>query len=394
MNIKLRNNKKYYYESFWRKNKKDNERDSEGKTYPWPHPDPIKWSEESQFTRKLFKVQDYLKTRNKYNTEISKVQQIESSPVVWDHYNCILCDAKNIFNGVFTMNNISWRDDLTHYISVHNIKPSEDFIDIIYQFSPIKKTKKTIQWESDIYSIESMQYLKLEKNQILIMDALMKHGGYTKKYFDKNNNEVFRYSEHAGLLDFIDTGLDKIIISGKTSRIDKGDEEIYLPKDMPYALDYEYIFHTHPPTPKPGGRAGQGIMYEFPSISDLFHFIDHYNNGTTQGSLVITSEGLYNIRKLELDNKKIKINENSMYREMNNIMRHSQMEAIKKYGIDFSSYEFYSKIAQDTKYISQINSVLNKYKINIDYFPRHKDSKGNWIVESIHLPVFVIKSVD
>ena len=40
---------------------------------------------------------------------------------------------------------------------------------------------------------------------------------------------------------------------------------------------YQYLFHTHPPTPKPGGRAGEGIVYEFPSIGDILHFIDHFN---------------------------------------------------------------------------------------------------------------------
>ena len=31
---------------------------------------------------------------------------------------------------------------------------------------------------------ENINYIKLEKNQIMILDALMKHGGYTKKYYD------------------------------------------------------------------------------------------------------------------------------------------------------------------------------------------------------------------
>lgn len=389
MNVKMKNNRKYYYESFWRKNKNDKELDFNGKSYPWPKINVNKWSEEVQFTKRLQNVQYYLINNNNYlkNINTKNINEIV-------HIDCILCDAKNIFNGIYTMNNVSWRDDLIHYITVHNVKPSDEFIDIIYKFNTIKKTSKIIKWKSDIYSLESLQYLKLEKNQIMIMDALMKHGGYTKKYTDLNNNTTYRYSEHAGLLDFNDSGLDKIIISGKTSRIDKGDEEIYLPKDMPYALDYEYIFHTHPPTPKPGGRAIHGILYEFPSISDIFHFVDHYNRGITQGSLVITSEGMYNIRKLVLDNKKININannENVMYRKLNYVMSSVQKEAIKEYGTEFTTYEFYSKISQNRTFIDKINVVLNKYKITIDYFSRQKDPKGTWIIESIHLPIFVIE---
>ena len=101
------------------------------------------------------------------------------------------------------------------------------------------------------------------------------------------------------LLDFNNSGLEKIIISGNTSRVDANDDVIFLPKNMIDAFDYEYIFHTHPPTPKQGARANVGILYEFPSISDLFHFMDHYNEGKTQGSIVIAPEGMYIIRKKE-----------------------------------------------------------------------------------------------
>ena len=79
----------------------------------------------------------------------------------------------------------------------------------------------------------------------------------------------------------------------------------YLPGDMPEAYEYSFIFHTHPPEKGgPGSRAPYGILYEFPSSSDLLHFIEHYNNGITIGSLVMTPEGLYNIRKHKLDSKK------------------------------------------------------------------------------------------
>lgn len=381
-NIIIKNKTKYKYESFWRKS--DTEvRDSEGKLFPVPHEGRV-WSDEEQFVKKLIGVQNYLKTRNNY--ELYKEKEVNN--------NCLLCGEKNVLNGYFTLHTQRWQDSLVHYITVHHTKPSENFIDAIYRFMPIRRSKRVIKFDSDVYSQDSIQYLKVDKNQLMIIDALMKHGGYTKKYIDKNGKNAYRYSEHAGLLDFNETGLDKLIISAKTSRVDKGDEEIYLPKDMPYALDYEYIFHTHPPTPKPGGRASIGILYEFPSISDIFHFIDHYNYGTTQGSLVITPEGLYNIRKTIPDNKKIKVDENKLYREMNKIMRITQEEAIDKYGIDFTTYEFYSKIAQDTQFIKNINNVLNKYLISIDFYPRLKDHKGNWIIDSIHLPVFVTNALD
>lgn len=386
MNIKLRNNTRYYYESFWRKTHKDGKlaRDSFGNEYPWPNHSDEPWTDKNNFLKKLIGVQNYLKTTGMY-------EPYKENDEFKDY--CLICKENNILNGSFKLNNMYWNDDLTHYIEKHNIKPSDEFIDMIYKYTPSKKTNRIIKFETEIYNQESMRYLKLEKNQIMICDALMRHGGYTKKYVDKKNSDVYRYSEHAGSLDFNKKGLDKIIISGVTSRVDVGDEEIFLPGDMPYALDYEYVFHTHPPTPKPGGRATDGILYELPSINDIFHFIDHYNGGSTQGSLVITPEGLYNIRKLILDNKIIKINEDQLYREYISIVKRSQHDAIKKYGIDFTTYEFYSNIASDIKYIDDINLVTNKYKIHIDYFPRQKDKKGNWIIESIYLPVFVTEPI-
>ena len=62
------------------------------------------------------------------------------------------------------------------------------------------------------------------------------------------------------------------------------------------------------------------------------------------------------------------------------------------FDFDWTDY-FYSKISQDKKYIDDINSVANKYKINIDYFPRVRDITGKWIIDSIHLPVFITKPI-
>ncbi|AYV84749.1 MAG: hypothetical protein Hyperionvirus37_2 [Hyperionvirus sp.] len=385
MNRVFRNKIMYRYESFWRESEDDPKRDSNGKRFPFPQIGNKYWTDKEQFKTKLIGVQNYLKTVKKFKKYPEQ-----------DHKNCLLCDAKNITTGSFNLNNIIWEDGLIHYIDTHNVRPTNDFIEAIYKFNPIikgnKNNQRTIKYGSVIYKIDDMKYLKLERNQILIMDALMKHGGYTKKYVDKKNRDVYRFSEHAGLLDFNTSGLDKLIISGKTTRVDKGDEDIYLPQNMPDAMEYEYIFHTHPPTPKPGGRAKLiGILYEFPSISDLFHFIDHYNLGTTQGSLVITAEGMYNIRKLVFDGKKIKINEDKMYSEMQDVMRDAQRKAIDKYGTDFTPYDFYSKVTQDREFINMLNGVLNKYKLQIDYYSREKDDKGKWIIDTVHLPIYVME---
>ena len=154
----------------------------------------------------------------------------------------------------------------------------------------IDKEKVLFRMAGLIVKREKKAYVKITHNQMRILDALMNDGGYMKKYYDSRNN--FRWSEHAGLLDFSKNKLDKIIVSAKTNRTDKYDHDIFLPLNMIEAYEYEYMFHTHPPTPKEGYRAKLGIVYEFPSISDIFHFIEHYNNGHIQGSIVIAPEGV------------------------------------------------------------------------------------------------------
>lgn len=377
MNIIKKGDKILRFESYWRNSYDDKIYDSNGVLFPYPV-QRNNWTDKYQFLDRLIKVQKSLRFSKKC---------IEKPPK-----DCLLCDAKNITNCDFKLNNIIWENGLTHYIDVHNTKPSDDYMDVIYNFNYNNNMSRSIKMQGSIYKIKDLKYIKLDRNQIMIMDALMKHGGYTKKYIDPKN-KIYRYSEHAGLIDFNEIDVDKIIISGRTNRVDQGDEEIYLPKNIPDAFDYEYIFHTHPPTPKPGGRTKIGILYEFPSISDIFHFMDHYNDGTTQGSLVVTPEGLYNIRSLKLDKKKIIINEDEMYKKLTKTMNLLQSDAIKKYGTNFSIQIFYSKIAQNSSYINEINKILNKYNLHIDFFPRIKDERGEWIIDTIYLPVYVIEPV-
>jgi len=211
---------------------------------------------------------------------------------------------------------------------------------------------------------------------------LMVHGGYAKKYVDENET---RFSEHAGMLDFADNVLSRIIVSANTTRVDQDDDEIYLPNDLDDIFDYEYIFHTHPPTPKPGGRATDGILYEFPSIGDIYHFIDHHNQGNIIGSLVCTAEGLYCIRKLTNDGIDINVDEDALYKKYNTVFNKIQRSAVNKYGDRFTTNTFYSKIAQDTEYVGLLNRTMNGFGMHIDYYPRKKDKNGKWYIDTVYL---------
>jgi hypothetical protein len=136
------------------------------------------------------------------------------------------------------------------------------------------------------------------------------------------------------------------------------------------------------------------LLYEFPSISDILHFIDHYNGGKTQGSIIVAPEGLYCIRKFTLDAKKIKINKNKMFTELKSIYKIVQHKAIKKYTSDFTDEYFYKKIAQDKTYNNMINNVLHKFMLHVDYYSRTYDKINDiWYIDSIYLPIFITEPI-
>lgn len=394
MNTIIINKIPYKYEGLWRDSQKSNIVDSNGKLLPWPKSklETKEFSDKDIFIDVLLDVQH--KLENSKNFIFYKKNDHNHY-----HKDCLICHKKNITSGFYNVNNIRWPDSYKHYINKHNVIPTDEFIDYIYRFYNASKNKSKIIGRINGKKIvkNDKKYLKIDRNQILIMDALLKHGS-EKIYKSKNknkdikkhkDNKKFRYSEHSGLLDFNEKRLEKIIVSANTTRVSPDDDDIFLPKNMNEQLDFEYIFHSHPFTDGVGGRVKQGILYEFPSISDIFHFIDNYNDGRLQGSIVIAPEGLYIIRKKDDNEKKIDINEDNLYKEFIKEMWASQESAIKKYGTDFSLHKFYSEISQDKSYIKNLNKVLNKYNLHIDYYARIKDTDSDetWVIDTIYLPV-------
>jgi hypothetical protein len=236
------------------------------------------------------------------------------------------------------------------------------------------------------------KYIKVKRNQLLLLDALLNDGGYSKKYLDRSKN--VRFSEHSGHLGLNESSIDRIIVSAKTTREDADDKEILLPHNLSDTYEYEYFFHTHPPTPYPGARAKDGIMYEFPSISDIFHFIDHYNMGKTVGSIVVAPEGYYIIYPKDFSIKKIKYDteiEDEIFKKMEEENNLIQEKALLKYGDSFDEEFYYSNISTDEEFLKMFSSMINKYldnQIKIIMKHRHKDKMiGKWILKNLYLPV-------
>jgi len=243
-----------------------------------------------------------------------------------------------------------------------------------------------------ILKSDKKKYIKIKRNQLLLLDALLYDGGYNKKYIDRSNN--IRYSEHSGHLGLNETSIDRIIVSAKTTREDTDDKEILLPHNLSDTYEYEYFFHTHPPTPNPGSRAKDGIIYEFPSISDIFHFIDHYNSGKTIGSIVVAPEGYYIIYPKSFSQKKIKYDteiEDEIFKKMEEENNNIQEKALSKYGDNFTEEFFYGTVSQDNSYLKMFNAMVNKYlgnQLKIIIKNRSKDKlTGKWILKNLYLPI-------
>jgi hypothetical protein len=391
MNIIVKNKLISYYEGIMRYDKKIHTYDIDNSNNPFPFPQHNPKYNNSKILSKLINLELLLVKQNNYD-EYKKIK------------SCPICGLKNISTIIYSVANIYWDDGLKHHIAQHYYKPSDDFINFLnhtkIKNNQIKytshnhKEKEKILFRMNGYIMKRNKktYVKISRNQLNILDALMIDGGFTKKYVDTHNK--LRWSEHAGLLDFSGSKLDKIIVSGKTIRTDTDDHEIFLPLNMIEAYDYEYMFHTHPPTPYPGARAKEGIVYEFPSISDIFHFIEHRNNGNIQGSIIMAPEGIYIIRSqgIGIDDKIIIYDEDSVYNHLESVLFDIQDEALLKYGRNIKGI-FYEKVVQDKTFIKKFNKYLKEYNIKILYKPRIKDKLNNWIIDNLNIVVNPIEPI-
>lgn len=297
--------------------------------------------------------------------------------------------------------------DQVYYYKLKNlkIKIKQSEIHLLQSHNIIEPNlyKQIIKSNFDDFNI---QWCLIATNQLNILDGLYEVGS-NKIYIEKNKNiaesKITRFSEHSGFIYFDSTNkVSNInIISG--SRVDQSDPTIYMPKNCLEALKVDYIFHTHPKTPYIGSRIKNGIIYEFPSISDIIHFIEHHNNGRLLGSIIIAPEGLYIIRKNNFNRKNISVDYDILVIDLEEIFLQCYNDSFEKYSsLDYNEHKvkneiklpedfFYKKISRNYDYINKINKVLTKYDIFIDYYARTYFSKSQfvsneWIFDDIYLP--------
>lgn len=324
-----------------------------------------------------------------------------------------MSDTINIYNSIlinkikYIINNSSIKNIDEKYCKICKEKFNEIFsYENNIQLSKFEIHQLFVHYQINYYLYENICKIKLEQfdfdfqmlhsNNINIIDGLYEEGSYNI-FIDKNKNmfntDKFRFSEHSGLILFNNKVVDKIIVLNDY-RVDQSDPTIFLPKNNIEALSVDYIFHTHPKSPELGSRLEYKLLYEFPSISDIYHFIDHHNRGILKGSLVITPEGLYNIRKYNFNNNKIIIDEDLFNNDIEDVYLDCYEDSYIKYKtLKINEINFYKYISNNLEYIYKINKVLEKYDISIDFISRikskkiFKDYKSKWIIPNIFLPI-------
>jgi len=332
--------------------------------------------------------------------------------------NYIYTNSNIIVNLINYLKNISKKRKKKNYCQICNKKFKYEFIynfknnKIIFNESEYHLLKYHFIIKSIFYkqicslNILNINWCLMGTNELNIIDGLFDVGS-NKIYIQKNKNinesKISRFSEHSGFIYF---EKNKIInISVHTgSRVESSDPVIYMPSNSLETLKVDYIFHTHPKTPYIGSRISNGMIYEFPSISDIIHFIEHHNNGKLLGSIVVSPEGIYIIRKNNFDRSIIKIDYDIMIPDLEDIFIQCYNDSYSKYS--FLNYNelkinnqiklpedfFYQQISVNYDYIQKINKVLLKYDLFIDYYSRILFDKSTfnskkWIFNDIYVPL-------
>lgn len=278
---------------------------------------------------------------------------------------------------------ICWKDDLKQKVQSNKSYPSDLFIRTILNIVIIQN--KIINPPNLIPKqlLQTLFYINFPTNKLLIIDALMQQGSKPQYSY----KEKFIYSEHSGVITINDNSINNIIVSTQTTRIDAGDDSIYLPKNSPLLLENPYLFHTHPNTLTYGGRISEGIIYEFPSANDVYNFIKYYNEGKALASIVVAPEGLYVIRPIQII-KLFTINNEFFYFLRKYILK---LEKIALGKINQRTLKkihdpdiFNLVVGSNLSYIKAYNSYLKEANIFIEYYPREKKN-NNWVLRPINL---------
>lgn len=325
---------------------------------------------------------------------------------------CPICKKKFNLEYIYKSkkNNIKIYENQIHLFTHHNIIDSKFYKkicnELIIDYFDKSNNDVISPNKSDTHINIGISWSILNTNGLNIIDGLYEIGS-NQIYIEKNKNlsesKISRFSEHSGFIYFEKKKISSItVITG--SRVEPSDPLIFMPTNCLEALKVDYIYHTHPKTPYIGSRIKSGIVYEFPSISDIIHFVEHHNNGKLLGSIIIAPEGIYIIRKNNFDRNPIHIDYDIMISELEEIFMECYNDSYSKYSninyrelkvngeIKLPDKFFYEEVSTNYEYINKINLVLKKYDLFIDYYARVLFDKPKiytkkWIFDDIYVPL-------
>ena len=330
--------------------------------------------------RKLYNLQQHLlKDRGD-----KRFRYVEHDP-----YKCPLCGKLVRDNRTYYYREMVWDGALIHQIMRHGWHPSELFTDFVVAATiSIDRNNGSVRIAGRRTANQNgTHHLTIDRNQWHIMDALMLAGG-KRQWLDKHNRE--RFSEAVGFLepDASGSSVERIVL-GRADMVDQNDTTILFPDPLKGLEEHEYYFHTHPPTPKPGARVSEGILYEMPSPDDLMHFVNNLAYGSTRGSIVLAPEGVYilTVRRNKQQKDIVTLPE-SAYEDYLDVVIDVQKQAIAHFGIKrvVSQQVFYEKVAQDTQWAQKVDRLLKKWGLRLHYKPR-SFINGSWIIDGGALPL-------
>lgn len=293
----------------------------------------------------------------------------------------------------YKLGNIMWSNRVRHKIESHQSYPSEYFIKVIINICIIEDTivNPPIELDSNKNNLNNIfNYIPLQYNKLLIIDALLHQGSYPRYSAIKNEpiyKEKFIYSEHSGVISVKNNIIDNIIVSTETNRVDVNDDNIYLPINTETLSNYEFFFHTHPNTSTYGGRIKEGIIYEFPSANDLFNFIKYRTEGIVQASVIVAPEGIYVIRPITFQ-RSHPIN-SDIFHNLRKFIIKLEKNALKKLNPIISKISdpdtFHQKVGFNLDYIGMYNKFIESMNLFIEFYPREKKN-NEWCLRQISLP--------
>ena len=250
----------------------------------------------------------------------------------------------------------------------------------------------TLVFNNTEVRVGNKRIIKLTYKHLSILDELMHLGA--KKIFGPKSEQ---YIEHAGMLDINSSGkVDKIVVNTHRNFNAEDDKEILFNYDLPDIKENELIFHTHPPTGGIYGRLEEGIIYDPPSPEDIIHFIENYNEGVVQNSIVVTIEGYYIIKCKRFGLNEITIEDDEYFiTKYNRLLYKLQNVSLENHNIKGKKFEknkdYFFKHINDN-FLESLNKFLDNYNIEIDFIKRKYNKKiKKYVVLKLYLEIIPVE---